>query len=173
MGFNDLRKGREGTSTSASAGVGALTAFIDQGSEFSGKLSFRDTVRIDGRFEGDISSENTLIVGESGEVQANIDSEVVIISGEVRGDINARRQVTLHKTAHVFGKLRTANLVVEEGAQLNGQVEMMNGAQDKSKDTKNAKSEDKDTKNAKSEEKGTKVPGKTTPAASATPQPPP
>ena len=49
-----------------SGGTAGLSAFIDQGSEFEGKLSFKDTVRIDGRFLGEISSENTLVVGESG-----------------------------------------------------------------------------------------------------------
>ncbi len=59
MGFNNLRKGREpgtGASLASAGGVGMLTAFIDQGSEFSGKLSFKDTVRIDGSFEGEITS---------------------------------------------------------------------------------------------------------------------
>ena len=110
-----------------------LTAFIDQGSEFSGKLSFKDTVRIDGSFEGEISSENTLIVGETGRIQANIQSETVIVSGEVRGDIHATRQLTVHKTARVYGNLRTPSLVVEEGAYLSGNVRM---GSDKKKDEK-------------------------------------
>jgi cytoskeletal protein CcmA (bactofilin family) len=143
MGFNDFRRGRDGQpiAESASGGVGALTAFIDQGSEFSGKLSFRDTVRIDGRFEGEIASDNTLIVGETGQVQANINSEIVIVSGEVRGDINAQRQVTLHKTARVFGNLKTASLVIEEGSLLNGNVEME--AKNKVKSEKPEKKEEK------------------------------
>jgi cytoskeletal protein CcmA (bactofilin family) len=124
MALNDFRRPRDGSSTQPGAGVGVLTAFIDQGSEFSGKLSFKDTVRIDGRFDGEISSENTLIVGETGVVHADIRSETVIISGEVHGDIAARSQVSLHKTASVFGNLRTARLVIEEGATFNGQVEM-------------------------------------------------
>jgi hypothetical protein len=60
--------------SSNSGGLGGLTAFIDQGSEFEGKLSFKDTVRIDGRFRGEISSENTLIVGESGEIHRHAES---------------------------------------------------------------------------------------------------
>ncbi len=125
MAFQDLRKGKaEAAPSTSGGGVGTLTAFIDQGSEFSGKLSFKDTVRIDGRFEGEIASENTLIVGESGQVHADIRSEVVIVSGEVRGNIHAKRQVTLHKSARVYGNLNTTGLMVEEGAQLNGQVEM-------------------------------------------------
>jgi hypothetical protein len=74
------------------AGPGGLTAFIDQGSEFEGKLSFRDTVRIDGRFRGEIASENTLIVGESGEIEATISSNTVAISGTVTGDVIAKHK---------------------------------------------------------------------------------
>ncbi len=132
MALNDFRnKGRDSGSPSTSTpkspdagGVGALTAFIDQGSEFTGKLSFKDTVRIDGRFEGEISSENTLIVGEAGHVQANIKSATVIVSGTVEGDIQSSSQVTLHKSAVVNGNITTHRLVVEDGAQLNGQIEM-------------------------------------------------
>ncbi len=122
MGLQDFRKGATGPVSGG--GVGALTAFIDQGSEFSGKLSFKDTVRIDGRFEGEISSDNTLIVGETGEIHAQIRSQVVIVSGTVVGDINAARQITLHKTAKVKGNLQTGSLLVEEGAVFNGQIAM-------------------------------------------------
>jgi cytoskeletal protein CcmA (bactofilin family) len=104
---------------------GGLTAFIDQGSEFEGKLSFRDTVRIDGRFRGEISSENTLIVGESGEIEAAIHSNTVAVSGTVMGDIHAGKKVVLHKTARVDGNIETLSLAIEEGAVVNGQIKMI------------------------------------------------
>jgi cytoskeletal protein CcmA (bactofilin family) len=126
MAFKDFGKVKEGGTLSGTtgSGVGALTAFIDQGSEFSGKLSFKDTVRIDGRFEGEISSENTLIVGETGAVTATIRSQVIVISGEVHGEISATGQVVLHKTARVDGNIHTARLVVEDGAVFTGRIEM-------------------------------------------------
>ncbi|MGE4607563.1 MAG: polymer-forming cytoskeletal protein [Myxococcota bacterium] len=111
-------------SGSSSAAVGGLTAFIDQGSEFEGKLSFRDTVRIDGKFCGEITSENTLIVGESGEIDADIHSKTVSISGTVSGNVIAEAKVVLHKTALVNGNIETPSLVVEEGARVNGQINM-------------------------------------------------
>ena len=111
------------SSTSAS-GFGGLSAFIDQGSEFEGKLSFKDTVRIDGLFRGEISSQNTLVVGESGQIEASIRSTVVVVSGSVVGDIEATEQVTLHKTARVEGNLSTPSVVIEEGAIFNGHLAM-------------------------------------------------
>lgn len=110
--------------TTTNHASGGLTAFIDQGSSFEGKLSFKDTVRIDGQFAGEITSENTLVVGETGEIQANIRSKTVIISGTVTGDIHAGQRVVLHKSAHVEGNIESPSLAVEEGAVFNGHVTM-------------------------------------------------
>jgi cytoskeletal protein CcmA (bactofilin family) len=122
--------------------MGGLTAFIDQGSEFEGKLSFKDTVRIDGCFRGEISSENTLIVGESGEIEATIKSMTVVISGSVVGDVVAAKQIMLHKTARVQGDLQTPSVVIEEGAVFNGSIKMnasSSGAQSTSAASNNLK----------------------------------
>jgi len=135
MAISGFGRGKGGDSMSGGAapgpapssnggGLGGLTAFIDQGSEFEGKLSFKDTVRIDGAFRGEISSENTLIVGESGEIEATIRSTVVVISGSVVGDITATRQVVLHKTARVQGDVDSPSIVIEEGALFNGNLSM-------------------------------------------------
>ncbi|MBM4382707.1 MAG: polymer-forming cytoskeletal protein [Deltaproteobacteria bacterium] len=110
--------------TSTGADLGALTAFIDQGSSFEGKLSFKDTVRIDGHFAGEISSENTLVVGETGIIEANVRSQIVIISGTVAGDIVAGKKIVMHKTGRVDGNVSTPSLVMEDGAVLNGQLKM-------------------------------------------------
>jgi len=119
----------------------ALTAFIDQGSEFEGKLSFKNTVRIDGAFKGEISSENTLIVGEPGVVDATIRSRHVIVSGEVAGDIVASERLVLHKTARVTGDIQTPKLVVEDGAELEGSIKMGAAAKAQAKSNGQAKVE--------------------------------
>ena len=114
---------------STSGGAGGLTAFIDQGSSFEGKLSFKDTVRIDGHFAGEITSENTLVVGETGEIEANIMSQTVVVSGTIHGDVMAGAKVVLHKTAHVSGNIDTPSIVIEDGAVLNGRVTMTTTSQ--------------------------------------------
>jgi cytoskeletal protein CcmA (bactofilin family) len=113
-----------GSSPSPESSAGGLTAFIDQGSSFEGKLSFKDTVRIDGHFRGEITSENTLVIGESGEIEANVQSQTVIISGTILGDIVASKKVVLHKTARVEGNVETPSVVVEDGATLDGTLRM-------------------------------------------------
>jgi len=134
MAINAFGRGRDAdyegqsnsspSTSSSSSASGGLTAFIDQGSEFEGKLSFRDTVRIDGRFHGEITSENTLIVGESGEIDAEIRSKTVVVSGTVHGNVIAEAKVVLHKSARVEGDIQTPSIVVEEGAMITGKISM-------------------------------------------------
>jgi cytoskeletal protein CcmA (bactofilin family) len=102
----------------------SLSAFIDQGSEFEGKLTFRDTVRIDGCFRGEIASENTLVVGETGEIFATVRSRNVVIGGSVTGDVFAADKLVLQKTARVDGDVQAASLAMEDGAVLNGRITM-------------------------------------------------
>ena len=120
------------STSSSSSAAGGLTAFIDQGSEFEGKLSFRDTVRIDGRFSGEITSENTLIVGESGEIDAEIRSKTVVVSGTVNGNVTAEAKVVLHKSAKIRGDIKTPSIVVEEGAVITGRIDMSSSSSSKS-----------------------------------------
>ena len=105
--------------------LGNLTAFIDQGSEFEGKLSVQATRFASTGASGARSrSDNTLIVGESGEIEAQIRSKTISISGTVDGDVIAAQKVVLHKTARVNGNVEAPVLQMEDGAILNGQVKM-------------------------------------------------
>jgi cytoskeletal protein CcmA (bactofilin family) len=106
------------------SGAANLSAFIDQGSEFEGKLSFKDTVRIDGCFRGEITSQNTLVVGETGEIMATVRSRNVIVSGTVTGNVFATEKIVLHKSARVEGDIEAGSVAIEEGAVLNGKITM-------------------------------------------------
>jgi cytoskeletal protein CcmA (bactofilin family) len=98
------------------------TTFIDKGCELSGKMCFSEPVQIDGRIDGEIEAEKAVIVGVSGSVQASIACESIVIFGEVQGDVDAKRVITIHKNARVNAQMRTAGIVVEEGAKFKGQI---------------------------------------------------
>lgn len=100
--------------------TGAEPTYIDAGSELVGQLRFRDSVRIDGRVEGEIHADKVVVVGESAVVAAAIHAESVVVHGSVEGDVRVRRKITLHKTARVTGEIQTAGIVVEEGARFRG-----------------------------------------------------
>ena len=101
-----------------------LNGFMDQGTEFEGELRFKDTFRIDGRVKGRIVSDNTLIVGESGQVDAEIECAVVSIRGTVSGRVHARERIELLAGSRVQATLVSPKLVIEDGAFFQGQCDM-------------------------------------------------
>ncbi len=101
-----------------------LNGFMDEGTEFLGELRFKDTLRIDGRLKGKIVSDNTLIVGESGHVEADIDCGVVSIRGTVTGRVHGRQRIELLAGSKVLATLVSPKLVIEDGAFFQGDCEM-------------------------------------------------
>ncbi len=101
-----------------------LNGFLDRGTEFSGELRFMDLMRIDGKFKGRIISSNTLIIGEAGEIDAEIDVGSLSISGRVEGILKASSKIEIHTKGRVYGTLITPRLVIEEGAMFQGKCEM-------------------------------------------------
>ena len=101
-----------------------LTAFVDEGSEIEGRYTFRGTAMLNGRFSGEISTTDTLIVGEKGVIKATIHAGTVIVSGEVVGEIVATQRLELRATARVSGDIDAAALVVDEGATFDGRCRM-------------------------------------------------
>lgn len=106
------------------AGSKGLTAFIDEGSEIEGRYTFSGTVMLNGRFKGEISSTDTLIIGDKGVINGDIRAGKVLVSGEVVGNILATERVELKRTARVFGDVEAPVVVVEEGVLFEGHCRM-------------------------------------------------
>lgn len=101
-----------------------LTAFIDEGSEMEGRYTFRGTVMLNGKFKGEIRSEDTLIIGERGVIAADIRAGRVLVSGEVTGNVRAMERIELKRTARVFGDVEAPVVVLEEGVLFEGHCRM-------------------------------------------------
>ena len=107
-----------------------MTAFIDESSKFEGKYSFAGTLILNGQLQGDIDSTGTLVVGAPAVLQAGIRARVVIVHGEITGDIVAAERAELRAGARVFGDLETPILLVEEGAVIQGRIHMTQESRD-------------------------------------------
>jgi cytoskeletal protein CcmA (bactofilin family) len=103
---------------------GDLSGFLDHGTVFKGELKFEETLRIDGKFEGSIRSGKSLIIGESAEVDAEIEVESLYVGGRLRGNATVSVRTELSHSARVQADLTTAILVVEEGAIFEGRCAM-------------------------------------------------
>jgi cytoskeletal protein CcmA (bactofilin family) len=101
-----------------------LNGFIDRGSHFSGELTFEDTFRIDGRFEGKIRSGSELILGDSAEVSAEVEVGRLSVNGTLRGSARATERIELLSKARVYADLAAPILRVEEGAFFQGSCQM-------------------------------------------------
>ena len=95
-------------SANAGRGTGELNALLGKGSSFEGKLLFEGTVRIDGKFTGEIVSTDTLMIGEGADVKGQIQVGSLIIVGEYSGDAKASKSIEIKAPAKVRGTLTTA-----------------------------------------------------------------
>ena len=101
-----------------------IKAFLGPGSRFEGKLSFDEMVRLDGVFSGEIKSSDTLIVGESAEIDGNIQVGSLILSGHFKGNIKATTSVELRAPAQVEGSIDTPTIRIDEKVIFNGEIKM-------------------------------------------------
>jgi len=102
-----------------------LKAFLSEGTEFKGLLTFSGTVRIDGKFEGEIITQDVLVIGESAQVKAEVTVGQILVKGKLIGNINSTQKIEVFTTGQVIGNIRTPALLMEEGAILEGQCEMV------------------------------------------------
>ncbi|HIA03497.1 MAG TPA: polymer-forming cytoskeletal protein [Myxococcales bacterium] len=104
-----------------------MNALLGRGSEFEGKLTFEGTVRIDGKFNGEVHSEDTLIIGEGARVKAEISVANVVVYGDVTGNITATVAVELHAPARLKGNITAPQLIVDNGVVFDGNCQMSSG----------------------------------------------
>ena len=98
---------------------------IGPGIVINGELSSEESLRVDGRVKGQILLRDAeLTVGQSAQVEADIRSLRVLVLGTVRGNIAASERIELGASANVSGNLSANKVVIVEGAQFNGSVDM-------------------------------------------------
>jgi cytoskeletal protein CcmA (bactofilin family) len=97
-----------------------ISAILEKGAQFNGKLTFEGTVRLGGKFEGEIFTNDTLIIGESGEVNAQVEADTVILNGKFEGNLFAKSKVIMNPPAYFKGTVTTPSLKIEEGVVFEG-----------------------------------------------------
>jgi cytoskeletal protein CcmA (bactofilin family) len=110
----------EVVNSDAGVAEGEVTALLDRGAHFEGRLSFEGTVRIGGSFKGEIFTRDTLIIHSTAKVEAQIEADVVIVCGQVMGNIHARKRVIMHPPATFKGTVTTPSLRIDEGVMFEG-----------------------------------------------------
>jgi len=99
-----------------------MNSIIGEGSIFEGKFYIHGSLQIDGRFEGDIRTDEYVIVGETGTGKTDIFARRVVVAGTVIGNIEADEEVNLLTTGRVLGNIRAPKVNVEDGVIIEGEV---------------------------------------------------
>ena len=84
--------------------------------EIKGTVKFTNDLVVDGRIEGEISSDGNLTVGENARIKAEIRTATVVVYGKVHGNMTATDRVELKASAEVVGDIKAKTLSIEAGA---------------------------------------------------------
>lgn len=98
----------------------SIDTIIGEDIQFRGKLRFNNALKIKGQFKGTIETTGSLIVGETGRVEADIETGTLEIEGDLKGNISAASKVSVRKTGKLVGDVRTPDLEIESGAKFSG-----------------------------------------------------
>jgi len=103
---------------------------IGEGSIFDGRFSVNGSILIEGKFQGDIRTDDQLIVGPTGKVKTDIVARRVTVAGTLIGNITASEEVSLLRTGKVLGNICTPKLIMEPGVVTEGKVTITSGLSD-------------------------------------------
>lgn len=95
--------------------------------EVTGKLSFSDPTRLEGKLKGELKGSTLLVIGSNAVVEATIEAERLVVLGRVQGNVTSRAGLEIRAGGRVVGDVDTRNLVVDEGGVLEGRVSMSSG----------------------------------------------
>ena len=101
-----------------------IKAYMGEDTVFNGLLNYSGTVRIDGKFEGQVITEDTLIIGETGHLMAEISAGTIICMGYVEGNLMASQKIEIHSTSKVVGNIKSPALNIELGGVFDGTCDM-------------------------------------------------
>jgi len=101
-----------------------IDTIIGKESSFSGRITGKGLIRIDGTVDGEIVNKGDLIIGESGKLDADLKARNITIAGQYSGVLEAEGKLELKKTASAVGVFKANDLLIEEGAVISGNMEM-------------------------------------------------
>jgi cytoskeletal protein CcmA (bactofilin family) len=89
-----------------------------------GDITCKDELRVEGEVDGTLESQDRLTIGVNGKADASIKASEVIIAGTVKGNVEASQRIVLRKGANLVGDVKTAGIVIEDGAYFRGGIDI-------------------------------------------------
>lgn len=102
-----------------------ISGVILEGSRFEGKLTFKNQMRIEGEFLGEIDSEHELIVGKTALVDADVRVGRLIVQGQLKGKVSECGQLQIQEGGKVLADISVRELDIQPGALFDGKCAMI------------------------------------------------
>jgi cytoskeletal protein CcmA (bactofilin family) len=110
-------------------GVERITTTLGSETDFHGTMRFKESLKIDGAFTGEIVSAGFLYIEQGASITANIHVGSIVVGGTVKGNIEATEKLEMLSTGKVYGNIRTGKLKIADGVVFEGKCEMIKNPQ--------------------------------------------
>lgn len=110
--------------TTATETMAGAATVLSEGSKFTGKANVAGTFRVEGEAEGTIETADSLVVGNTGNVQADVNVRRAVVNGHFQGKIHAREGVEFQSGSQVEADVKAKNMVMEDGVRFTGNCEI-------------------------------------------------
>lgn len=101
-----------------------LSTILGKESKITGNLNIKGGLKIDGEIEGNITTDNIVIIGSTGKIKGNIQANECLVSGKVEGDLIISTSLEMETNSVVNGDISAKKLKIHSGATLNGMCKM-------------------------------------------------
>ena len=106
------------------AGASGAVTVIGETLRIQGTLSSNEEIVVNGELSGQLQMNHRLTIGAKGKVEAGVQAKEVIIAGTVKGNVDAAERITLRAGANLVGDVKTAGIVIEDGAYFKGGIDI-------------------------------------------------
>ncbi len=114
---------KKNNAMSVSAHTANINTLIGEGCQIKGDMSAKNSIKIEGHIQGNLSIDGSVIIGEKGVVQGDVRCADLIVFGRLEGNINAH-QLQLKQTAQTQGNIEVQTLQIDPGAVYQGTILM-------------------------------------------------
>lgn len=102
------------------------TATIGKAVKVVGQIYSREDLYVDGEIEGTVEAlEHKLTIGPNGAVRAGVKAREVVALGTIQGNVEAHDKLEIRKEAKLVGDIRTARIIIEDGAYFKGSIDIV------------------------------------------------
>jgi cytoskeletal protein CcmA (bactofilin family) len=102
------------------------SATIGKAVKIVGQIFSKEDLFVDGDLEGTVEAlEHKLTIGPNGTVHATVKAREVVALGAIQGNVEAHDKIEIRKDARLVGDIKTARIIIEDGAYFKGSIDIV------------------------------------------------